>query len=81
MRGAVIGGYRVEVRVGNRTAVLAVLDGATVAHHSSLAPFVSRLRLEGLMAGEVVLIDRATGTVVARRRLVQRHSGPPLTYG
>jgi len=62
-------GYRVELRAGDRIDELGVLDAATAAHFTSLTPFVSRLRLEGRDAGEVVLVERATGRVVARQRL------------
>ena len=70
--GASVGeGYRVELRAGWRAVQLAILDSTAPAHHSSLAPFASRLWLEGLRTGEVVLIDRANGAVVARRRLAR----------
>lgn len=71
MGGATNGGYRVELRAGDRVEELAVLDAATPAHRASLAPFISRLRLDGRAAGEVVLVDRASGQVVGRQSLAR----------
>jgi hypothetical protein len=71
------GGYRVELRAGGRAEELGVLGPATFAHHASLTPFVSRLRLDGRADGEVVLVERATGRVVARQRLDRPRRRPP----
>jgi hypothetical protein len=64
--------YRVELRAGARVEALAVLAPHVPVHHASLTPFVSRLRLDGRTTGEVVLVDRGTGAVVARRSLAPR---------
>jgi hypothetical protein len=71
MGEAAHGGYRVELRAGDRAEELGVLGAATFAHFTSLTPFVSRLRLDGRDAGEVVLVERKTGRVVARQRLAR----------
>jgi hypothetical protein len=65
-------GYRVELRVGDQIEELGALDASAYPHFTSLTPFVSRLRLEGRANGEVVLVDRVTGRVVARHRLTGR---------
>ena len=63
---------RVELRTAGGAEVLA--RGVRVAAHASaLAPWVSRLRLEPTpLAGELVLVDEASGAVAARRRLDRR---------
>jgi len=60
---------RVELRTAAGVEVLA--RGVRVAAHpSALAPWASRLRLEAPPpAGELTLVDEATGAVAARRRL------------
>ena len=59
--------YRVEFRQAYQTRVLAPhLDAKP--NNRSLDPFVSRLKHEG-KTGEVLLIERATGTVVARQKV------------
>jgi len=64
--------FRVELRAAGGAEVLA--RGVRVAAHASaLAPWVSRLRLEPTpLAGELVLVDEASGAVAARRRLDRR---------
>ena len=62
--------YRVEHWVGDVRVVLGRIAGA--AHHTTLAPFASHLRLAGHTTGALVLVDEASGTIVARRRLVVR---------
>ena len=59
--------YRVEHRAGDRVRPLGELRGVP-AHHATLDPFVSMLLRDG-DGGEVVLVDTATGAVVARRRV------------
>ena len=59
--------YRVVLRQPRRITVLAVVSGEK-PHHRTLDPFASRLLLEGV-SGVLELVDDATGTVVARRRL------------
>lgn len=59
--------YRVEHRVGNRVTVLGRVADVT-RHVSTLDPWLSRLLLEGA-AGELVLVEEATGAVIARRHL------------
>ncbi len=59
--------YRIEHRVGNRVTVLGRVADVT-RHVSTLDPWLSRLLLEGA-AGELVLIEEATGAVIARRSL------------
>jgi hypothetical protein len=69
---AVFRTYRVEHRMGGGVAVLGA-GLAVAAHHSALAPFVTRLRQGGADGrGEVVLVDEATGAEVARRFLGTR---------
>ena len=65
--------HRVEHRGGHGVGVLAT-DYRCEAHHAALAPFEAHLRLVGSPAGVLVLVDEATGAVVARRHL--RHLGP-----
>ena len=59
--------YRVEFRQANQIRVLAE-DLDAKPHRRALDPFVSRLKLEG-KTGEVLLIERATGAVVARQKV------------
>ena len=59
--------YRVEHRVRSKRTALGSLGGVR-PHHMALEPFVGDLLRRGL-TGEVVLVDEATGTVVARRRI------------
>lgn len=63
-----LGRHRVEHRHGDgTTADCGVI--VCVPHHTALAPFAAHLALVGRATGEVVLVDEATGTVVARRAL------------
>ena len=55
--------YRIEHRQGDRVAVLGHADGWS---STLLAPYAARL-LADRATGEVVLIEQATGAVVARR--------------
>jgi len=59
--------YRVEHHEGNTIAVLGLLPDVA-PHHRSLDPFLSAL-LRGGAEGQLRLVDEATGTVVARRRV------------
>jgi hypothetical protein len=59
--------YRVEHRAGDEVVVLGYLEGVA-PHHTILVPFVSTLLHHGA-GGQLVLIDTATGAVVARRRV------------
>ena len=63
------GPYRVEHRDAAGAAVLHEAD-LCHAHHASLAPYASQLRLAGRTDGELALIDPSTGVVVARRRIL-----------
>lgn len=58
--------YRVEHRDRHRTRVLGRLADAFVSHHT-LEPFLSRLLQDGARHGQLILVDDATGRVVARR--------------
>ena len=74
--------YRVEHRTREGTAVLGQLSGA-FPHHATLTPFVARLQAERA-GGQLVLVDEATGAVVARRNLarrVRRHWAPAAGRG
>lgn len=68
--------YRIEHRVGNRVTVLGRVADVT-RHVSTLDPWLSRLLLEGA-AGELVLVEEATGAVIARRSL---GDDPPRVAG
>ena len=57
--------YRVEHRQPKRSTVLDVLVGPK-PHRRALDPYVSRLIHDG-QTGWAVLVDDATGAVVARR--------------
>ena len=57
--------YRIEHRIGNRVEVLGYADGWS---STMLAPFAVRL-LADHATGELLLVEQATGTVVARRYL------------
>jgi len=59
--------YRVEYRAEGTVRALGELRDVP-AHHATLDPFVSMLLRDG-DGGEVVLVDTATGAVVARRRV------------
>lgn len=68
--------FRVEHREAGATAVLAHIADA-FAHHTELTPYVTRiLRDEPTTAGHLVLIDEATGGVVARRSLQRPPRAP-----
>jgi hypothetical protein len=58
--------YRVEHRDGERATALGVVEGG-FAHFTALDPFLAGLPAGS--AGVVVLVDEATGAVVARRHL------------
>jgi hypothetical protein len=59
--------YRVVYRDGERTRVLGRLPAEGAPTHYTLDPFLSRLLLAGVEDGELLLVDAATGRVVARR--------------
>jgi hypothetical protein len=67
--------YRVEHRVGGETRLLGNLDGI-VPHVSALDPWASRLRQAG-GTGELRLVNRGTGELVARHDL----EAPPRWRG
>jgi hypothetical protein len=71
--------FRVEHRAQGRAAVVAEVAGVA-AHHHSLAPFAAHLAHAGA-SGAVVLVDAASGRVVARRRLGLRHAGADASGG
>ena len=60
--------FRVEHRARGAVAHLGCLEDVPV-HHATLVPFVSFLLHRG-QAGQVVLVDAVTDTVVARRNVV-----------
>ena len=60
--------FRVELRGADGPRLLGYVPDVR-PHPSSLTPFVSRLLMEGITVGEVVLIDEATGQDVARRHV------------
>jgi hypothetical protein len=60
--------YRVVYRDGAWARDLGRLPDAA-PHRATLDPFLSRLRLDGVAHGELVLVDEATGRIVARRPL------------
>jgi hypothetical protein len=66
--------FRVEHRgIGTETVVLARIRNV-FAHHDTLTQYVSRLLNEcgsAALAGELVLVDDATETVLARRDLLR----------
>jgi hypothetical protein len=65
--------FRIEYQSEGRSRILGWAEGLA-AHHHSLAPYVSRLRLDAKGTfGMVVLVDEATGAIVARRRLGPSH--------
>jgi hypothetical protein len=78
--------YRVEHWEGERVAVLGAVEGI-FAHFTALDPFLAALPAGS--AGEVILVDEATGAVVARRylerapryRYAERAAGPPPRAG
>jgi len=59
--------YRVVLRQKGRITVLGIMSGGP-PHVRTLDPFASRLLLEGI-SGTLDLVDKATGRLVARRRL------------
>jgi hypothetical protein len=59
--------YRVELRAEGRVRSLGRLPDVT-PHAATLAPFASQLVRAGV-GGELVLIDEATGSEVARQNL------------
>ena len=63
--------YRVEYRSDGEPQVLGWLRHG-FPHHSTLDPFVSWLTHTGATTGEVVLIEQATGTTVARRHVARQ---------
>lgn len=66
---SVAGCYRVEHLDGERVHVLGRLPNSIPVHHASLVPYASHLRLAGRARGALLLVDEASGRVVARRRL------------
>lgn len=75
VRGAVSDGeaasatrYRVELEGAGGTMRIPCAPGV-FPHHSTLVPFVSACRVNGIRADEVRLVDPTDGTVIARRRL------------
>jgi hypothetical protein len=60
--------HRVVYRGGGKARSLGRVDEAPTRR--ALDPFHSRLRLGGVAHGELVLVDEATGRIVARRPLV-----------
>ena len=60
--------HRVEHRTGRGTTLVNA-DAVCFAHRSALAPYASRLRLDGRSDGELVLVDAASGAVVEGQRL------------
>jgi hypothetical protein len=66
--------YRVEHREHGTIRPLGTIDHA-FAHHTALDPFVSALVLAG-EGGEVLLVDDATGAVVARRAVLPYQGKP-----
>jgi hypothetical protein len=63
--------FRIELHADGEAVFLAnVLD--VFAHHATLVPYATKLRQAGCSHGELVLIDGATGRVVARRRVGDR---------
>ena len=72
--------YRVEHRAAGTVRVLGELRDVP-AHHATLAPFVSTILRAG-GNGEVVLIEAATGAVVARRKVAPaRKAGGRIRLG
>ncbi len=69
-----LGCWRVEHRTREGAAVLDE-RGLCFAHHRSLDPYVAQLALAGRTTGELVLVDPATGAVVARRRVAPPRRG------
>jgi hypothetical protein len=63
--------HRVEYRTGGVVMVLAERDFC-VAHHRALDRYRSHLLLSDRTEGEVVLVEPATGLVVARQRVARR---------
>jgi hypothetical protein len=58
--------YRVLYRDGTFTRPLGRVAEVAPTRYS-LDPFLSRLLLDGVRAGELLLVDETTGRVVARR--------------
>jgi len=67
----IVGPCRVEHRTVKGVAVLHA-GGVHYAHHRALEPYASYLALGGVSDGDLVLIDEATGAVLARRRVAPR---------
>jgi hypothetical protein len=75
--GSVDGGdgerrYRVVYRDGEAMKGLGRVAGV-FPRYSSLDPYLSRLLLEGVVRGELILVDEATGRVAARRMVRPYH--------
>jgi hypothetical protein len=67
LRGTILHGprwYRVEHHADTQVRALDRIADV-YAHHTTLSPFRSHLLLEGIEQGELVLIDEATGRIVA----------------
>ena len=60
-------GVVVELRHGDWAEVLGELPPGAPIHHQSLVPWAIHLRLHGRVGGELVLVDEASGRVMARR--------------
>ena len=64
--------FRVEHRIAEADPIVLATVRNVFAHHDTLTQYVSRLlteRGDGDLSGELVLIDEATGVVLARRDL------------
>ncbi len=66
--------YRVVYRAGGREHPLGRIELAAPTR-ASLDPFRSRLRLEGLERGELLLFDERTGSVAVRRAVREPSTG------
>jgi len=66
--------YRVVYRAGGREHPLGRIELAAPTRES-LDPFRSRLRLEGLERGDLLLVDERTGSVAVRREVREPRHG------
>ena len=67
-----VGPCRVEHRTAAGVTVLHA-GGVHYAQHATLEPYLAILLLGGAADGELLLVDEATGAVVARRRVAPLH--------
>jgi hypothetical protein len=67
--------YRVVYRTNGTVRPLGRLPDVAPTHHA-LDPYRSRLLLAGVMQGELLLVDEATGQAVARRFLQPQRKAP-----